>query len=128
MSATTLPDRRSQFVTVAIWMLQIVVALAFVAAGSAKLSGASQMVEIFDRIGIGQWFRVVTGIVEVTGGALLLWPGRSAYGALLLTVTMSGALLMHALRLGGMWQPAAILFFLSALLLWLNRRQLGAGR
>lgn len=86
------------------------------------------MIAVFDQIGAGQWFRFLTGAVEVTGGALLLWPGRSVYGAALLTATMVGALLTHAVLIGGAWQPAALLFALSALLLWLNRRQLPTSR
>lgn len=119
---------RSPVATAAIWTVQIVVGLVFVAAGVAKLAGAPQMVEVFDQIGIGQWFRFVTGTVEIAGGALLVWPGRSSYGALLLTATMVGALFTHAVVIGGTWQPAAVLFALCLLLLWLNRRQLSVVR
>ena len=49
------------------WALQGVLAAAFLAAGSAKLAGVPFMVELFDQIGVGQWFRVVTGVVEVVG-------------------------------------------------------------
>ena len=49
--------------------------LAFVAAGLAKLAGADMMVATFDAIGVGQWFRYVTGAIEL-GAAVLLWvPG-----------------------------------------------------
>lgn len=47
------------------WILQGVAAAAFLAAGAAKLGGAAPMVQLFDQIGIGQWFRIVTGLVEV---------------------------------------------------------------
>jgi hypothetical protein len=34
------------------------------------------MVESFDRIGLGQWFRIVTGLVEIVGAVALLVPGK----------------------------------------------------
>ena len=123
MSATS-RSSRAPITGIAVLALRIIVGLAFIAAGGAKLAGSPQMVAIFDQIGIGQWFRIVTGIVEITGGVLLIWPGRSAYGALLLTLTMAGALFTHIVKIGGTWQPAAVLFALSALLLWLYRAQL----
>jgi putative oxidoreductase len=43
------------------------------------------MVETFERVGLGQWFRYLTGALELVGAALLLWPGTTAFGALLLT-------------------------------------------
>ena len=54
-------------------------ALAFATAGLAKLTGVEKMVGTFDAIGIGQWFRCVTGLIEV-GAAVLLFVlgGRSA--------------------------------------------------
>jgi hypothetical protein len=33
-------------------------------ARSSKLAGQPQMVEIFQAIGLGQWFRYVTGVIE----------------------------------------------------------------
>jgi hypothetical protein len=37
---------------------------------------------------------------------------------------MAGALFTHIVKIGGTWQPAAVLFALSALLLWFYRVQL----
>lgn len=70
------------------WGLRIIAAAVFLAAGSAKLAGVPMMVGIFDQIGIGQWFRVVTGLVEVAGAIALLVPASAAFGGLLLAVTM----------------------------------------
>jgi hypothetical protein len=84
------------------------------------------MVAIFEQIGIGQWFRYLTGIVEITGSVLLVWPSRSVFGAVLLACTMGTALLVHFLRIGGNWVPAAVLFVLSLVTLWTNRTQLRA--
>ena len=40
--------------------------------GFFKLSGDPRMVGLFDAIGVGQWFRYVTGSLEVLGAILLL--------------------------------------------------------
>ncbi|WP_224813636.1 DoxX family protein [Hasllibacter sp. MH4015] len=98
--------------------------LAFVAAGAAKLIGAEMMVATFEAIGWGQWFRYVTGVIEV-GAAILLWvPGRQAIGAFLLTATMIAAVGFHLLVLGPSAVPAAVLGLLSALVLYAHRGQL----
>ena len=57
---------------IALLIIKILLTVAFVAAGAAKLIGAPMMVESYEVIGLGQWFRYLTGIIEV-GGAVLLW-------------------------------------------------------
>src|SRR2546426_8844203 len=57
------------------WIVQGLLAAAFLAAGGAKLAGVPMMVQIFDQIGMGQWFRIVTGLVEVIGAVALVVPG-----------------------------------------------------
>jgi len=47
--------------------------------------------EVFERIGLGQWFRVLTGVMQVGGGLLMCVPRTMVYGAALLTCTMLGA-------------------------------------
>src|ERR1700691_626843 len=64
------------------WTVQGIVAAAFLAAGFANLAGVPFMVELFEQIGLGQWFRVATGVVEVTGAVALLVPGLASVGAL----------------------------------------------
>ena len=41
------------------------------------------MVEMFDKIGVGQWFRYVTGLIEVGGAILMLVPGMARYAGAL---------------------------------------------
>src|SRR5437870_97331 len=80
----------SKGLNIALWILQILAAAMFLFAGSLKLTGAAQMVAMFDKIGIGQWFRYFTGALEVTSGVLLLIPRTAAIGAALLAATMIG--------------------------------------
>jgi putative oxidoreductase len=82
------------------------------------------MVEIFDHIGFGQWFRYVTGSVEIIGGLLLLAPRTAMVGAALLLVTMVCAILTHLVLIGGNPAPAFVLVILNAAILWLRRAQI----
>lgn len=101
--------------------LSVLLTLAFGAAGLAKLAGAEMMVATFDAIGVGQWFRYVTGIVEV-GSAILLWvPGLQFVGAGLLVCTMIGAVLAHLFILGPSLVPALVLGILTAVVLYARR-------
>ena len=65
-------------------------AAAFLMAGFGSLSGYPMMVETFDKIGIGQWFRYVTGVIEVASAILLLIPRLAPVGAALLSARWSG--------------------------------------
>ncbi len=107
-----------------LWAVRLLLALAFGAAGTAKLMGAPMMIEVFAQVGIGQWFRYFTGGVELVGVALLLAPRTGLYGALVLMGTMIGAVFTHLVVIGGSAIPAVILGMLAALLvvqLWPGR-------
>ena len=101
-----------------VWAASIVLALAFGAAGMAKLAGVPQMVQVFDAIGAGQWFRYVTAIVEITGAVLLLVPAAGFAGGLLLACTMLGAVATHLLIIGGNPLPAVLLGVLAGFVAW----------
>jgi uncharacterized membrane protein YphA (DoxX/SURF4 family) len=105
-------------------ILQGLLAAAFLAAGGAKLAGVPMMVQIFDQIGMGQWFRIVTGLVEVAGAVALLVPGFAALGAAWLGATMFFAVLTHLFILHSSAMPAVILLALNVLVVWLRRDQL----
>lgn len=97
-----------------VWGIRILLALAFAAAGGAKLAGVPQMVQVFDAIGFGQWFRYVTGVVEVAGALLLLLPATGFWGGLLLAVTMVFGVLTHLVLIEGSAIPALVLGLLAA--------------
>jgi putative oxidoreductase len=109
-------------VNVVLWILQIGAAGMFLMAGFFKLSGDPRMVGLFDTIGLGQWFRYLTGSLEVLGAVLLLIPRLSGLGALLLAGTMLGAAATHLFVVGGSPLPAIILLIVTGVIAW-GRRQ-----
>ena len=115
---------RSRAASIGLWTLQIAVAGMFLFAGSLKLSGAEEMVRTFDVIGLGQWFRYLTGSIEVVAALLLLTPRVSLFGALLLLPTMLGAIATHLFIVGGPPTPAVVLLAGSLVIAWFRRDQL----
>ena len=112
--------------SIAAWAVQILLAAAFLAAGGAKLAGAQIMVQLFDQIGFGQWFRLVTGGVEVVGALALLIPGFAVIGAAWLGFTMLCAVLTHLFLLHTSPAPAVVLLAVNLLAIWLRREELTA--
>src|SRR5438046_9858167 len=84
--------RPAKGLNLVLWILQILAAATFFLAGGSKLSGVAPMVEMFDKIGLGQWFRYLTGGLEVTGAILLLIPTTHVLGGVLLVMTVYCAL------------------------------------
>lgn len=76
------------------------------------------MVQVFDAIGFGQWFRYVTGLVEVGGAVLLLVPATGFLGGLLLFATMVCPVATHLALIGGNPAPAVVLAALSGFVAW----------
>ena len=109
---------------IALWTLQVLVALVFVGAGSGKLLGSPDMIALFDAVGIGQWFRYVTGSLEGLGALVLIVPGKAAFGAVLLACVMAGAVVAHLTVLHTAPTAPLVLFVLTALIAWGRRTQL----
>jgi putative oxidoreductase len=104
---------------------QVLVALAFVAAAAGKLLGSADMVALFDAVGVGQWFRYVTGLLELMGAFLLIVPGTAAFGSVLLAGVMVGAVVAHLTVLHTAPTAPLVLLALTALISWGRRSQLG---
>jgi uncharacterized membrane protein YphA (DoxX/SURF4 family) len=96
----------------------------FLFSGGLKLTGAPALVALFDAIGIGQWFRYLTGSIEVVSAVALLVPSWAAFGALLLIPTMVGAVFTHLFIVGGSAVPATVLLTGSLAIAWARRDQL----
>jgi putative oxidoreductase len=110
--------------SIGLWVVRGLLALAFVAAGGAKLYGVPMLVEEFQHIGLGQWFRYATGGLEVMGAILLLLPQKVAFGALLLICIMIGAVITHLFVIGGSPVPAIVLLALNAIVAYAKRDQI----
>lgn len=82
------------------WILRLLVAAAFLAPAYFKLSGMPMMVDEFNKLGGGDAFRIFTGLVEVVGALLVLYPATTAWGALLLLCVMVGAFIANIMLHG----------------------------
>ena len=74
------------------WVPRVAIAFAFISLGAGKFS-EPYWIGIFDRIGFGQWFRYTTGVLQITGGVLVLIPKAFLPGIFILASTMLGAML-----------------------------------
>jgi putative oxidoreductase len=96
--------------SIPIIMIQVVLGLLFVGIGSMTIAGRKMFVENFRRFGYPQWFRTVTGSLEVLGGIGLLigiWlPWLAALASAGLTLVMLGAVLTQV-RTRESWQKVA---------------------
>ena len=122
-SITQETTKPSKALNLTIWGVQILTALAFLAAGGSKLSGAPAMVDMFEKIGFGQWFRYVTGSLEVIGALLLLTPRTAAIGGWLLAAIMIGAIGTHLFIIGASPVPAVVLLALAVTVGWNRSRR-----
>ncbi len=109
---------------IAVGVLRAVLAIAFLAIGAAKLTGSQGTVGWFAQLGWGQWFRYLTGLLDIVG-ALLLFASRSTcYGALLLACTIGTATVLTVVfSLHQSPLVPFVLTLLAASLAWLTRRR-----
>ena len=104
-----------------LWGVQALLALVFVNASLAKLTGNPEMVALFTAVGFGQWFRYVTGILELTGTVLIMVPKTRRIGSALLATIMLGALTAHLFILHVPATTPGVLFLMSGFVVWGRR-------
>ena len=120
--STTRHSRGERLAQLAAWGPQVLLAAAMLGAGTGKLAGAPDMVALFEALGVGQWFRVLTGVIEVAAGLLLLVPRTAGASALLLVApTMAGAVLTEVLVRRQNPVPPLVLLALALAVGWLRR-------
>ncbi len=122
ITTNALPAAAGKGRLITLCTLSGLVALAFIGAGGGKLAGTAVMVELFDKVGLGQWFRYFTGLLEVAAGIGLLISRYAFYAAVLLAIVMFGAIIAHVTVLGGSPAPAAVLFVLSGVIAYLRKQ------
>ena len=93
-------EPRSRQDVVITWILRVSVAVVFLSIGRDKFDANSMWPALFDKIGLGQWFRYLTGALQLTGAVLVLVPRTFLAGISLLAATMAGAVLVWIVRFG----------------------------
>jgi putative oxidoreductase len=129
MATSSSPARSvkpSRALSIALWIAQVLCAAMFLFAGGPKLAGHPQMVETFDVIGFGQWFRYFTAALEVLGGIALLVPATAPFAAIVLACVMAGAVLTHLVLIPGSIVPALVLMVLCLFIAWGRRARVQA--
>lgn len=134
VSATThlagVGTRPSKALNITLWCVQVLLALTFLNASTAKLMGKPEMVTLFAAVGIGQWFRYVTGILELTAALLILVPRTKSLGAALIVPIMFFATLINLFVVHINPIPPLVLLLLASFVVWGRRAELAhfAGR
>ncbi len=125
-TAAALPGSRSR--TVIVWILRILMAALFLFASFMKLSGQPRMVEEFELFGIGEWFRYLTGLLELAGGIFILVPPVSVFGAMLLLAVDVGALVAQLSVIHQDWIHTIVIGAILVTLIYLQRERLSGSR
>ncbi|HET9741734.1 MAG TPA: DoxX family protein [Terriglobales bacterium] len=102
-TAASAPAREARpRLTIIGWIIRAAVAFVFISTGLEKFSigGGAEWIRIFHRIGYGDWFRYLTGALEIGGGLLLIIPPLTTVGAAALIACMVGAIFFHIFALG----------------------------
>jgi putative oxidoreductase len=100
------------------WILRLGVAGVFLSVGASKFDAHSYWVKLFNQIGWGDWFRYLTGILQVIGAVLVIVPRTFLIGIGILACTMLGAAAVWIVKFGALANaiiPAAVLVALVAI-------------
>lgn len=114
------------------WTFQALAAAILLQTLYFKFTGAPESKFIFATLGIEPWGRFGTGVAELIAAGLLLYRRWSAFGGLMATGLMTGAIISHLTKLGiavqgdgGLLFGLAVTVFGSGLIVaWLRRSQL----
>lgn len=120
---TTVASSKPKALIIGIWTLRVLLSAMFLVAAAMKLSGQPMMVAEFDAVGLGQWFRYFTGLVEVVGGVAILVPRFSLIGAGLLLLVDVGAFVAQVSILHVDWIHTVVLAAIIGLLFFLERKK-----
>lgn len=106
--------------TILAWILQGLLALLFIMAGVQKVAGSKMHTEAFTKWGYPQWFRVVTGVIELGAAVLLIigyWNSTAAIiGAAILVAVGIGGVITH-IRIKDSMKDTAMILVLGVLAL-----------
>ena len=103
-------------------VISVLLAIAFLAAGLVKLSGAEMMAANFERFGYPVWFMYFVGIAEVAAAIGLFVQRTAFYSAVCLGILMIGAAATHLMNDPPQQAiPALVLLALSGVAAYINR-------
>jgi putative oxidoreductase len=106
---------------IALWVLQVVVAVAVFGVGASTVVGAAQPVQMFHEIGLGDWFRYLTGVLQLAGAVGLLIPRLCGLAGLAFVGMWLVAFGTHLFVIGGDPMPAVVFLVLTAVIAWGRR-------
>src|SRR5215467_8379112 len=112
--------RPRRLASMLLWAGQILLGVAFVYFGLAKLTGG--LVQEFADIGAGQWLRYFVGAAELAGAIGLLTPWLAGMAG----ATIINATVLHNTTFGGMVWVTLVLCAVFALLAYARRQQIKA--
>ena len=110
--------------TIGFRVLRFVFAIFLLMGAVGKLAGIEQMVQLFDAVGLGQWFRIFTGLCELATAILIVFPATIGVGALLGFFVMVGATIANIVVLHHDFIHSAIPAIIFAMIAWTYRGQL----
>lgn len=102
------------------WVLTILLGLAFIMAGSTKLSGQAEMVQSFENWALPAVAMYLIGAAEVLGAIALFIPGLRFLAILGLMALMIGAIVTHLVN-GEQFVPPLVLLVLLGALSWIRK-------
>jgi uncharacterized membrane protein YphA (DoxX/SURF4 family) len=122
-SPVELTARTGRGLNIGLWLLQVLLAFTFGAAGLAKVAGAPEAVDMFETIGAGQWFRYLVGVLELAGAVGVLILPLSGLAALGLVGVMVGAVVTNVFIIDeSPWGAVAVLL-VAGVVAWGRREQ-----
>ncbi len=116
----------SKPLTIASWVLRVLIAAMFLMAGINKLIMNADAQAMFDELGVGTPGMLFTGVLEVVAAVVVVVPKTVIYGAALAAALMLGAIVSHVAVLSddSMLPMAFVLLLASAGVGVLHRREL----
>jgi putative oxidoreductase len=124
--STTTPPDTSRPVAIlgraARYLPAVVLGVLFIFIGYGKFENRGVWVKIFEEIGLGQWFRIFTGVVQVAGGTLIVPRRTRTIGAVLLGSTMLGAAIVDVVVVGSPIVIVPLLLLILIAVVWVTSR------
>lgn len=97
------------------WILSIATSLFLIKGAYGKIVGTDEMIANFNFMKLEK-YRTLTGLGELLGAVLLLFPDTSLFGAIIVISFMSAATVIHLSLMGGAKAYLPVLVGLGAFL------------